>query len=256
MVKNKVRIWDKDATIVINISGPPATGKTSLCKILSVVLSRNNIKFYYTSFTGFHGFSYLFSIILYAFFKLLNKVSSLCKDQKNRNRIHPYDCIPIEYTAALSKLLCLLEILSLYFKILIMILKINAFRPRVVLLDEGFPHIILNYIMFFHTRKFKLYKFLNKHVIRLLYLLKRSKIIVIFIVPSQDKAIEYWVKRDHYLPSSQVVGWIRIYYIIIPTIIKMMKESMNNAEMISFNNAKEVLRYILLKIVGAQLGSP
>jgi hypothetical protein len=251
MVRNKVRTWNKDATIVINISGSPATGKTSLCKMLGVVLSRNNIGFYYTSFTGFHNFSYLFSEVLHIFFKLLNKVNPLCK---NDSKVHPYDCIPIEYTDTLSRFICFLEILSLYLKALIVLLKIAISRPRVVLLDEGFPHIILNYIMFFYTRKSKLYRFLNKHAIKLLYhFLKRFKLIIIFIIPPQDKAIKYWIKRDPYLSSSRVVEWVKIYYAIIQSIVKVMKEFMN-VEILLFSNTKEAFYYIL-RIVGAGLGS-
>jgi hypothetical protein len=252
MVGNKVRTWNKDATIVISISGSPATGKTSLCKTLGVVLSRNNIGFYYTSFTGFHNFSYLFSEVLHIFFKLLNKVNPLCK---NDSKVHPYDCIPIEYTDTLSRFICFLEILSLYLKALIVLLKIAISRPRVVLLDEGFPHIILNYIMFFYTRKSKLYRHLNKHVTKLLqFFLKRFKIIAIFIIPLQDKVVKYWIKRDPYLPSLLVIGWTKTYYVIIPSIVKMMKEFMD-IETLFFSNTEEAFYYIL-NIAGVKLDSP
>jgi hypothetical protein len=248
MVRNRVR--NKD-TIIINVSGPPAIGKTSLCKRLRAMLARNGVKSYYSSFTGFHNLSYLFSKVLYIlFFKLLNKINPLCK---NPSKIHPYDCIPIEYTVTLSRPIYLLEILSLYLKTLIMFLKIAVFRPQVVLLDEGFPHVILNHIAFFYIRKSKLYISLNGHIIRLLQIfLRHFNIIIILVNPSRNEAIKYWVKRDFYLPLSLCTAWIEMYYTLIPSIVKMIKRFMD-IEVLFFSSAEEAFQYIL-KIAGAKLG--
>jgi len=246
MARNKVR--NKD-TIIVNVSGPPATGKTSLCKTLSAMLARNSIKSYYTPFVGFHNLSYLFSKVLYVLFKLLNKIDPLCK---NPGKIHPYDCIPIEYTISLSRLIYLLEILSLYLKTLIMFLKITVFRPQVVLLDEGFPHVILNHIAFFHTRRSKRYISLSNHIIRFLQILLRHfNVIIILVYPPRNEAIEYWIKRDPYLPLSQCIAWTEVYYTLIPSIVKMIKRSID-IEVLLFSSAKEALQYIL-KIMGVKL---
>jgi hypothetical protein len=243
MIRNRVQ--NKDA-IIINVSGPPAIGKTTLCKALSVMLARNSVKSYYTSFTGFHNLSYLFSKMLYIFFKLLNKINPLCKKP---SKIHPYDCIPIEYTVTSSRLIYLLEILSLHLKTLIMFLKIAVFRPQIVLLDEGFPHVILNYITFFHARRSRLYIPLNNYVIRFLQIfLRHFNVIIISIYPPRNKAIEYWVKRDSYLPLSQCVAWIEMYYTLIPSIVKMMKRFMD-IEVLYFNSAEEAFQHILKTVV-------
>ena len=245
MVEIEIKPLAKD-TIVINVSSPPATRKTTLCRALSSSLSKYGIRVSYVSFTGFHNFSYLFSRVLYLIFKVLGKTSPLCRNPSSIAKIHPYDCIPLEYEIALIKLIYMLETLSLHYKVLGILSGIAIFRPRVVLLDEGFPHIILNYIMFFHTRKSRLYRHLNRLVARILKMFSRyfDEFVIIQVLPIENKAIDYWTRRDPYLPRSLITGWIKAYYIFMPTVIKLL-EGVTSRKIIVFNNMEEAYRYTL-----------
>jgi hypothetical protein len=132
-----------------------------------------------------------------------------------------------------------------------MFLKIAVFRPQVVLLDEGFPHVILNYITFFHARRSRQYISLNNYVIRFLQIfLRHFNVIIILIYPPRNKAIEYCVKRA-YLPLSQCKAWMEMYYTLIPSIVKMIKRFMD-IEVLFFNSAREAFQHIL-KTVGVKL---
>jgi hypothetical protein len=210
------------------------------------------MKLHYVSFTGFHCFSYLFSRTIYMFFRLIGKISSLCRSTKCAVRAHPYDCVPLEYETSLVKLIYLLEVLSFYCKALEILLRIAIFRPHIVLLDEGFPHVMLNYLMFFYTRKSMLYKSLNRHVVRFLQIFSRhsNEFIILYVLPTQNRVIDYWMKRDPCLPRSLVIGWTRTYYTLMPAIIKLI-EKITNKKILVFNDIKKTFHYIL-DLLGAE----
>jgi hypothetical protein len=226
------------AVTVINISGPPAIGKTTFVRQLSIAMSRHDIKTFYVQLTGFHYLSFVFSKFLYIFFKSFGKLSFFYRDSKVATKVNPYDCIPQEYLKPLLKFTYFLELISINYKILNLLLKIMILKPKIVLIDEGFPHIMLNYIMFYHARRCSLYTSLIRYLIR--FLIKLSKyfsIKIVFIFPTDMSSItRNWKNRDPNLPYSIISRHLQTYITIIQYIIKLLEDA--SIEVLILNDFK------------------
>jgi hypothetical protein len=230
-------------TTIINLSGPPSVGKTTLSKILKIMFLRNNIKCVYSSFTGFHYVSFLFSKTLYILFKLFGKITPLCKGLMI-TKVNLFDCVPSRYLKPLLRFIYCLEIISLYNKLLNIFLKAMLLRPKIVLIDEGFPHLMFYYTLFYYFRGSTFYRSLNKHLFRsFIKLTRHFNVKIIFILPSIDYAINNWRKRDPYIPKYMILNWLRMYYTFIWYYIKLFKAL--NVNVLIFNNSKHAIHYIL-----------
>lgn len=96
--------------MVVEVSGPPASGKTTFSKLLVNYLLKKRIKFLYLSITGFHYASFLYSLILFKIINFVYKLEEKCK------KCNLYDNIPNNYLKRHMKIILVYELISLYIK--------------------------------------------------------------------------------------------------------------------------------------------
>lgn len=229
--------------IIINISGPPGIGKTSICKALSSAISNYGIKTLCISLTGFHYASFIASQVLLQIFILLGKASF------SSTKVHPYDCIPQEYLKPLLKLAYFLEFMSIYCKVLVLFLKIIILKPKIILIDEGFPHVMFNYTMFYYVRGSSFHLSLNRHLIRILAKLsQRFDVKMLLILPTNILSVaEGWRSRDSGTPNRIILQHLQAYYMITPLFIKLLKNL--PVEVAVFNDLRDGLSFILKHVL-------
>jgi len=241
-------------TVVINVGGPPAAGKTTTSRILAYILKKYDIKSYYTQLTGFHYLSFIFSKFICVIFKLLRKISLqaqilLRRHSRGASKIHPYDFIPFEYSKRLLKIIYVIEIISIYIKLLVLFVKIKVLKPKIIIVDEGFPNVIFNYILFFRTRNSSLYIKMIKHIVQQLIIFSRNFDVTVMVIyqPNIYDIFEKRVKRDPDIPKSVIMGTLYWYYALLPHIIALLK-TVPYLKIVEVDNTKYCISYVLALI--------
>jgi len=208
--------------IVLHISGPPASGKTSLCRAIMMLCSKRRINFMYQRITGFHYLSYAYGFILlyltyYSNATFRAKMLKLIK----RYQLNPYDLIPLNLVKKHILLLFTFEVVSISFKILVTLIKRAFYRPRVVLIDEGIVNTALNYIAFFSSKNTTLWKPLLRVFLPLFRTICKD-CLVILILPSIDEELNMWRSRGDLLSLSIVKRQIEAYRTVLNLILKII----------------------------------
>jgi hypothetical protein len=67
---------------------------------------------------------------------------------------------------------------------------------------------------------------------------------IILILPPMSNVINSWRKRDPYLPKYLILNWLKIYYRLIPYVIRLFKEVLD-VDILLFNSYREAIHYIL-----------
>ncbi len=234
--------------IMLHIAGPPASGKTTLCRMLMYVFKSKGIEYLHTTLTGFHNISYVYVIVLLKLFKFCKVVSQEDLEQIKLTRRNPYDLIPYAYIKRQLNLIYLLEIVSMYLKFATILIKAIIWRPKVVIIDEGLMNVMFNYITFFHSRKSTLWKSLLKHVLRILHHMnKHFTMVVMILMPDIDLCISRWIKRGD-VPSLNIVKMHMYKYTTLFKTLYKVLQSITNNRVYVFTDNKEAFRFILKKL--------
>jgi hypothetical protein len=170
----------------------------------------------------------------------------LHKRSKDASKIHPYDFIPIEYSKKFLKIIYVIEIISIYIKLLVLFVKVKVLKPKIVIIDEGFPNVIFNYILFFKTRNSSLYIKMIKHIIRQLTIFSRNFDVIVMVIyqPNIYNIFERRVKRDPDIPKSIIMGTLLWYYALHSHIITLLK-AIPYLKIIEIDNTKHCISYVL-----------
>lgn len=234
-----------DRLSIINVSGPPASGKTTLCRTLVSVFERYGIKCLVESLTGFHYLSFMYAITLIILI-YLGYAKYIYKERVRRRRLNPYDVIPKHILKRhLDSIIYTFEFISLFLKFLIIKLKIFLMRPRIVLLDEGVVNTSFYYILFFHSRESALWKkLLQKLWILLHKLCSKTRCLIVLLLPELNEEIRLWVKRDDIPKLERAKIYIYSYRKLYPSILRILTHGNVDIEIYSFNNVYEALEFI------------
>jgi len=183
---------------LIFISGPMGAGKTTFSTALFNIMVRKGHKACYRSFTAFSLFSY-------AFFKALVILLYGLKIVKYHEnvRIHPSTLFILrvkKLPKLIIVLLTLLEslnmILSFYLKVIL-----ACTGRRVLIVDEGFPNMIANYIEIFGKNSAFLIALIIAFVLKLQ---QRFRLLIIYVDATDSVLLERWTARGHPAPTPVV----------------------------------------------------
>lgn len=235
-----------DKLFIINISGPPASGKTTLCRTLASIFERYGVKCLIESLTGFHYLSFIYAITL-IILVYLKYAKRIYKGNVKRHRLNPYDVIPKRVLKKhLNNTIYIFELVSLFLKFLIIKFKIFLIRPKVVFLDEGILNTAFYYILFFHLRNSMLWRKLLQKLRVLLYsLCSKARCLIVLLLPRLNEEIRSWIKRGDVPRLEKARNYIYIYKRLYPVILKTLVFCEDvNIEIYSFSNANEALKSI------------
>lgn len=234
-----------DGLLIINISGPPASGKTTLCRILASVLKKYGIKCLYVPLTGFHYMSFVYAITLITL-TYLGYARCIYEEAVKRHKLNPYDVVPrYILNRHLNNTVYMFELISLFLKFLIIKFRIFLMRPKVILLNEGILNTAFYYIFFFYSRESILWRrLLQKLRILLHRLCGKARCLVVLLLPELNEEIRLWIKRGDIPRLEKAKNYIYIYRKLCPTILKVLTHSDVSIEIYSFNNASEALKSI------------
>ena len=201
---------------LIFISGPTGAGKTTFSTALFNIMVRKGHKVCYKSFTAFPLFSYTFFKALVILFYGL-KVVRYHEDV----RIHPSTLFILRVKKLPKPIIVLFMlfeslnmILSFYLKVIL-----ACISRRVLIVDEGFPNMIANYIEIFGKNSAFLIALIMAFVLKLR---QKFKLLIIYVDAPDNVLLERWSTRGH--PASTPVVNIthHLKYIHLVRFSKMM----------------------------------
>lgn len=230
--------------MIIHISGPPASGKSTLGRILLHLYSKKNIEVLYTFMTGFHYLSYAYGmLLLILIYSLKGKHRCKVLSQVKVHKRNPYDLIPTYLLKKHLFLIYMLEVLNICVKVLITRLRISLQKPKIVLIDEAIVNTAFYYIQFFSAKKSMLWKPMLRYFLSLSRLICGDCLIIVLLL-NEDEELKLWSKRGD-LPSLHVAKrHIKVYKRVLRPLLKLIHH-FTGARVYVFSSNIEALRFTI-----------
>lgn len=178
---------------VVLVTGPPASGKTTLIRICSKLTTDKSISCSTVNISCLHMINYAFWCSLA---RLLGRNNML--KWASRHKVHPIIVSPAVVASSLKNITYILEIFS---KALVMLLKVlpKLFSTEILFVDDGPAIAWANY-----TQMWQRGLLTRRQILRLMYLdiifillLKRitDRLLVVFLDAKDSNILKRWYER-------------------------------------------------------------
>jgi len=203
---------------IIEISGPIASGKSTMALALHNTLTKKGIKSKIICLGSMGGLTYFFSILVLLLRMRSKKIFKLLKVDRNT---HPLTLIDLQFIQKISTVITFLEILSINLLLLIKIIFPLKFRKiDKLIIDEGFINILGGYLQI--KIKFKALKRIAFKMLITLFIYINSKYDVKYVYIDNAELARRWRMRksfyflsilgeSHYLDFTNYIRISRLF---------------------------------------------